>query len=144
MTRYTSCCFFVLLFMFASFSQASEQELAAKLDSFLYGASVNDPSVHDDFWHADLVYTSSAGDRFGKTSLMQGVEDAGMIKESEVTTWYSADQVHIRLFGDVAQLDFRLVSRTGDTTQYYLNSGTFVRQNGDWRAINWHATKAGE
>jgi hypothetical protein len=40
---------------------------------------------------------------------------------------------------------FRLVATTvhGDTTEVadYLNSGTFLKRTGQWRVVNWQATK---
>lgn len=121
---------------------STEQQLQDKLQAFLYGASINDADVHNDFWHSDLIYTSSGGDRFGKAELMQGVRETGPVAESEVSTWYSAEDVKIRIYADVAVLTFTLVGKNGEHTQHYLNSGTFVSEKGEWQAVNWHATKA--
>lgn len=120
------------------------QQLTTRLEHFLTGASVNDAAVHDDFWHQNLTYTSSSGQRFGKEQLMQGVREAGSVAESDVTTWYSAENVSVRRFDNVAILNFTLVATTDENVQYYLNSGTFVHQNGKWQAINWQATKAAD
>lgn len=133
-----------LLFILPLSATATEQQLRQRLDAFLLGASINDAEVHNDFWHSDLTYTSSAGTRFGKAELMQGVREAGPVEESEVSTWYGAEDVDIRIFDGFAILTFKLVGKTGEFTEYYLNSGTFVSENGRWQAINWHATKAAE
>jgi hypothetical protein len=123
---------------------ATEQQLLKQLDTFLYGASINDADVHNDFWHSDLIYTSSAGTRFGKAELMQGVRETGPVAESEVSTWYGAEDVNIRIFDNVAILTFTLVGKTAEHKEHYLNSGTFVMEDGKWQAINWHATKAAD
>ena len=39
---------------------------------------------------------------------------------------------------------FRLVGKTGGdspSTQYFLNTGTFLKRNREWRAVAWQATK---
>ncbi|WP_062483664.1 nuclear transport factor 2 family protein [Lacimicrobium alkaliphilum] len=133
-----------LLFILPLTANATEQQLLQRLDAFLYGASINDAEIHNDFWHSDLIYTSSAGTRFGKAELMQGVRETGPVEESAVSTWYGAEDVNIRIFDNVALLTFKLVGKTDELTEYYLNSGTFVRENGKWQAINWHATKAAD
>ena len=48
----------------------------------------------------------------------------------------------MRPYGEMAALTFRLVARAADgTTQFYRNSGTFLRRAGKWQAITWQATK---
>jgi ketosteroid isomerase-like protein len=119
------------------------QELTDLLRHFLDGASRNDPAVHERFWSDDLVYTRSAGVRVAKAEILEGLRaGAGTLDEPPVT--YSAEDVRIRQYGDTAVVAFRLVGRTGGehpTTTYYLNTGTFVKQGGEWRAVAWQATR---
>jgi len=117
--------------------------LTALLHAFLAGASRNDPMAHDRFWSEQLVYTSSAGTRFGKAEIMQGLdgEDEGdpMV--------YSAEEIRIQQFGDTAVVAFRLVARpleAESTPTQYFNTGTFVREQGRWQAVAWQATKIPE
>ncbi len=119
----------------------STAALRSLLDTFLAGATVNDAAVHDRFWADDLVYTSSAGARFGKAEIMAGLEDSGAT-EAEIPT-YGARDVNIRVFGDTAVLTFTLVASAdnGESDRFY-NSGVFRKQDGQWRAIVWHATVA--
>ena len=45
---------------------------------------------------------------------------------------------------DTAVVAFRLVGKPageGGPALYYLNTGTFVRRDGEWRAVAWQATK---
>ncbi len=121
--------------------RASREQLAQTLELFLRGASNNDAQIHDDFWHPDLVYTSSSGTRFGKAELMRSVRSAEPSQQSGPS--YSAEAVDIRLYGDVAVLAFTLVAAgAGDAPeQRYFNTGTFKRVRNSWQAVAWQATK---
>ena len=115
-------------------------ELTALLAEFLDGATRNDAAIHNKYWADELIYTSSGGTRFGKAELMQGVTSRGMLKADEIDTVYSSEDVRIMQYGDTAVVAFVLVGRSGADTKRYLNSGTFVRKNGQWQAVNWQAT----
>ena len=57
---------------------------------------------------------------------------------------YSAEDVRIQQYGDTAIVAFRLVGKAaGDNpeAQYFLNTGTFLKRNGEWRAVAWQATQ---
>jgi ketosteroid isomerase-like protein len=121
-------------------------ELEALLREFLAGASRNDVRVHDRFWSDDLVYTGSSGlRRVGKKEVLEGVRSAPAPRPGDPTTAYGAEQVRVRQFGDTAVVDFQLVGTTqrGETTEIarYLNTGTFLKRNGTWKAVAWQATK---
>ena len=115
-------------------------ELRALLSEFLDGATRNDASIHNKYWADELIYTSSGGTRFGKAELMQSVSSRGLLKPDEIETVYSSEDVRIMQYGDTAVVAFVLVGRSGVETKRYLNSGTFVRKNGHWQAVNWQAT----
>lgn len=115
-------------------------DLTALLAEFLDGATRNDDAIHNKYWADELIYTSSGGTRFGKAELMQGVTSRGMLKPEEIDTVYSSEDVRIMQYGDTAVVAFVLVGRSGEDTKRYLNSGTFVRKNGQWQAVNWQAT----
>lgn len=134
----------ILLLLSPLAAKATEQQLLNKLDAFLFGASINDASVHNTFWHEDLVYTSSGGTRFGKAELMKGVRETGAVDKSEVTTWFSSKNVEVRLYDHLAIVNFKLVAKTDEGEKYYLNSGTFIKENDQWQAVNWQATKAAD
>jgi hypothetical protein len=129
-------------------AHSATSELKQLLHEFLEGASVNDAHMHDRFWAEDLIYTSSSGRRFGKKEIMEGLcNTAGNQAESALTS-YSAENIQIRMYGNMAVVAFRLVGRTetakGMQTSHFLNSGTFVKRNGLWKVVNWQATKAAE
>ncbi len=117
-------------------------EIRMLLDAFLEGAGTGSYAIHDRFWAESLIYTSSAGLRFGKAEIMNGLNpDAGESTEPDLI--YSADDVRIEVFGDTAILAFRLVATeaaTGDVTTF-LNSGTFLSIEGEWRVVLWQATR---
>jgi hypothetical protein len=115
-------------------------DLTSLLDTFLQGASRNDAVIHDKYWADELIYTSSNGSRFGKMQLMQGVNSRGLLAPADIDTVYSSEDVRILQYGDTAVVAFVLVGKTENETKRYLNSGTFIKRNGQWQAVNWQAT----
>ena len=118
-------------------------QLTLLLNEFLAGASVNDVAVHERFWAEDLVYTSSGGERYGKQEILDGLraEDA---EAAEPAVVYSAEDIRIRLYDDMAVVAFRLLGTAqGEPAEVaqYLNTGTFQKHEGEWRAVAWQATK---
>jgi hypothetical protein len=117
-------------------------ELTALLEYFLDGASRNDVAVHDRFWAEELIYTRSVGVRTDKAEIIAGLKQGP--DPAEPPTQYSAEDIRIRKFGDTAIVAFRLVGQVGGDkpeTLRYLNTGTFLRRNGEWRAVAWQATR---
>ncbi|UHQ54821.1 MULTISPECIES: nuclear transport factor 2 family protein [Microbulbifer] len=121
--------------------------LDKQLDNFL--AATHKKQAHQRFWAEDLVYTSSSGARFGKETILQGFEGQ---EQQPATAAYRAEDVDIRLFGDTAVVAFRLVAeeraqpdagdKPGDSAPTsYFNTGTFVKRDGEWRAVAWQATR---
>jgi hypothetical protein len=145
----------ILLFVFLSLicsgpavAQSPAPDAAALtelLNEFLAGAGRNDAAIHDRFWADDLIYTSSSGRRIGKSDIMRDVRAAPASKPDDPKTVYSAEDVRIQQYGDTAIVAFRLVGTTtksGATeVSKYLNTGTFLRRGGKWRAVSWQATK---
>ncbi len=122
--------------------EADKAEIRELLDRFLEGASTNDAEMHDRFWSDDLIYTSSAGERYGKSTIMEGMENGSQPDLDEPTPAYSAEEVQINLYGDTAVLAFKLVAETeADDRDEFWNTGTLVRQDGEWRTVAWQATK---
>ena len=134
---------FVVSICLSSGALASDKDvIEAKLHAFLAASSTE--AAHAEFWADDLVYTSSNGTRFGKAEIMAGFENAEP-SDAPPTTAYSAADVDIRMYGDMAVVAFKLVgaptdSASGAKTMYYYNTGTFLQRDGNWQAIAWQAT----
>ncbi|WP_444893018.1 nuclear transport factor 2 family protein [Microbulbifer sp. TRSA001] len=104
------------------------------------GRAATDSLAHQRFWAEDLVYTSSGGKRFGKSEIMQGMQTS---PSESVTTSYTAEEIDIRLLGDTAIIAFKLSANDSskDEQSYYFNTGTFIKREGEWRALAWQATR---
>ena len=132
-------CFAILLSGPASASDY--EDLTAMLGDFL--ATSDEQASHASFWADDLIYTSSAGLRFGKPEIMEGFD--GSETDDEPPMVYSGEDVDIRIFGDTAVVAFKLVGTptdkaTVDDVLYYFNTGTFLRRRGVWQVVAWQAT----
>jgi hypothetical protein len=117
---------------------ADTQRLVALLHEFMAGASVNDVGVHQRFWDDELVYTSSAGTRFGKAEILAGLADRG----DSTGPVYAAEEIDVRLHGSIAVITFLLVARhADDRREHFYNTGVFRLRDGEWRAVTWQATR---
>ena len=118
--------------------------LTRLLNDFLAGASRDDAATHERFWAEPLVYTGSGGRRIGKADIMKDVRAPATTPASPPTT-YTAEDVRIQQYGDTAIVAFRLVATTQRDgpaqVRSFLNTGTFRKQDGAWRAVAWQATR---
>ena len=75
---------------------------------------------------------------------MKEVHEEGPLKPGDETTVFSAEDIRIQQYGDTAIVAFRLVGTTDkagkQTVNNYLNTGTFLKRDGKWRAVAWQAT----
>jgi len=120
-------------------------ELTRLLKEFLDGASRNDAAVHDRFWAEDLIYTGSSGRRIGKADIMRDQRSPRAPRSEDSSTTYSAEDIRIQQYENTAIVAFRLVAvtkREGNSeTSSFLNSGTFLKRDGKWKAVSWQATR---
>jgi hypothetical protein len=113
------------------------ESLGALLQEFL--ANADRRAAHERFWDEDLVYTSSSGTRFGKAEILAGLSDDGSAADGPV---YSAREVDIRPYGEMAVVAFRLVATAADgSEESYFNTGTFLCGERGWQAVAWQATR---
>ncbi|MEM8548561.1 MAG: nuclear transport factor 2 family protein [Pseudomonadota bacterium] len=124
----------------------SRAALTTLLKEFLYEASYGRRAVHERFWHDDLVYTSSRGTRTDKPSILASMETGDA--NAEPAQIFSGDNIQITVIEDMAIVAFRLIATPNpdaevpaEATVYYFNTGTFVFQDSEWRAIAWQATR---
>ncbi|MGM0526597.1 MAG: nuclear transport factor 2 family protein [Pseudomonadota bacterium] len=127
----------------ASAQSELKQQLTETIEQFLYGASINDPQAHAEFWADGLTYTSSRGSRYDKNTLMRGLRGVEANNPENVNTWYGADDIEIKPLGEAVIVNFTLTSATdGEVTDRFYNTGVFVYRDDRWQAINWNATVA--
>lgn len=123
------------------------QELTQLLKNFLDGASRNDVAAHDRFWADDLIYTRSAGMQVGKAEILANAR-MGPHAAGAVPTAYSAEDIRVQQYGDTAVVAFRLLGAMGSGPEavvtQFLNTGTFVKRNSEWRAVAWQSTRVPE
>lgn len=124
----------------AADSGQDEAELTEMLHQFL-GAS-GERETHVNFWADDLVYTSSNGTRFGKADILAGFEETDEEESDEPAMAYKGEDVKVQVFGTTAIVTFRLVGTPDDGSEAknFFNTGTFLKRDGEWRAVAWQAT----
>lgn len=143
--KVTTLCLTCFLLLPAAQLLADEKAvLTDLLSEFLDGATRNDPAIHNKYWAEELIYTSSAGKRFGKVELMASVSGRGELKPQDISMRYSSEDLQILQYGEMAVVAFTLVGQSDTETLRFLNSGTFVKRNGQWQAVNWQATRLAE
>lgn len=141
MKRIFQLCAVALLLTSGSAFAGDADEIIGMLNEFL--ENTYKASAHERFWADDLIYTSSRGTRTTKAEIMasfDGVEDAG---ENEPVPVYSAEEVQLKSYGTTAIVAFKLVGTPPDDSpvEYYFNTGTFLKRDGEWRVVAWQATK---
>ena len=126
----------------------TRSDIAALLTTFLTPAVNNTAAGHERFWADDLVYTSSAGKVMSKRDIVKSfaeepkAEAGNAAKPGPV---FTAEDILVRAYGDMAALTFRLVEHDQDgKISYFRNSGTFLLRNGKWQAITWQATRVAD
>ena len=148
MTRVIHVLALALAVLFMQSAAASDvEEITALLQDFL--ANSHNEAAHERFWAEDLVYSSSAGLRFGKAEIMEGFASSGGESDEadeEPGVTYAGEDVDVRIYGDTAVVAFKLVGTPTDSTSeaevlYYFNTGTFLKRDGVWRVVAWQATK---
>lgn len=126
---------------------SSAKEVTALLREFLDAAGRGDAAVFEKFFADDVIYTRATGVVINKTDIMQGLGNLRPTAENKTT--YSGEDVTVNQYGDTAVVAFRLVARADHSdgrieTNYYRNTGTFLRRSGRWQVVAWQATKISE
>jgi hypothetical protein len=128
-------------------------DITALLHDFLNPENNAKPEWHAKFWADDLVYTSSSGEVRNKQQILEDVRGAARADEQERAAGktpaagpvFTAEDILVRPYGNMAALTFRLVGRNPDgKTAQYRNSGLFLWRNGKWQAVTWQATRMPE
>src|SRR5262249_22777741 len=96
-----------------SSAERTRAEITAMLNSFLTPPAKNTAAGHERFWADDLVYTSSTGKVMSKADILKSIAEdakAGAGKTAEPGPVFTAEDVLVRPYGDMAALTFRLVA----------------------------------
>lgn len=140
----------ILILPFTVFAQNQTEEeiLESMLHEFLQGASENDVNAHIRFWSDDLIYTSAMAERFGKEEILSDYGERVEQPDNLLPDYY-ADEIEIRVYGDAAIVAFRLKAyiplETGGSEELkYYNTGTFLKEMDEWKAVAWHVTRITE
>ena len=122
---------------------STSAELKKLLHEFLEAAGRSDKAVFDRFFADDLIYTRSAGVTITKADIMKSLNEPP--KPDDPKSTYSADDITVRDYGNMAVVNFRLIQHVEDrgkkATNYYRNTGTFLKHNGRWQAVAWQSTR---
>lgn len=125
----------LLVVSYSANANSAKQEVTDTVNHFL--ATVSAKATHQAFWAEDLIYTSSSGERFGKSKIVDGMKD-GAVQEG--VSPYSADDLTVRFHGDTAVVTFKLVFNDGESVKNYFNTGVLIKRDNRWQAVTWQAT----
>lgn len=121
--------------------QVTARHIEQLVRDFLRNVPKNDPKVFQEFFADDVIYTRSAGVTVNKAEILKNI---GVRAANEPEATYEADDVTVHPYGNMAVINFRLVQHNGAQTNYFRNTGTFLKRHGQWQAVAWQATKAAE
>lgn len=119
-----------------------EQQLIQMVHDFLAAVPKRDPQVFNNFFADDVIYTRSAGTTVDKSEILRNI---GVRAVNEPQATYAGDDFTVHLYGDAAVVNFRLIQHNEkdgkQETNYFRNTGTFLKRNGKWQVVAWHATQ---
>jgi Domain of unknown function (DUF4440) len=117
-------------------------ELVRMVRDFLAAVPKGERQVFDSFFADDVIYTRSAGVTVDKAEILRNI-DVRAANEPGAT--YEADNFLVHTYGEMAIVNFRLVqhnNRAGkQETNFFRNTGTFLKRNGKWQVVAWQATR---
>ena len=124
------------------------QELTVLLHEFMDAAGRGERAVFDKFFADDVIYTRATGAVITKADIMASLQKGASPANGEKTS-YSASDITVHEYGEMAIVAFRLEGRTEGSDgkvvmAHYRNTGTFLRRAGHWQAVAWQATKISE
>jgi hypothetical protein len=118
------------------------QQLIQMVRDFLAAVPKGDPQVFNNFFADDVIYTRSAGVTVDKSEILHNI---GVRAVNEPQATYEGDDFTVHLYGDAAVVNFRLIQHNEkdgkQETNYFRNTGTFLKRNGKWQVVAWQATR---
>jgi ketosteroid isomerase-like protein len=117
--------------------QGTAKQIEQLVRDFLANVPKNDPSIFQEFFADDVIYTRAAGVTVTKADILKNI-DVRAANSPQAT--YAAEDVTVHPYGKMAVINFRLIQYNGPQTNYFRNTGTFLKRNGKWQAVAWQAT----
>jgi ketosteroid isomerase-like protein len=122
--------------------KATIQQVTQMVQQFLAAVPKGERQTFDNFFADDVIYTRSTGVTVTKADIIKNID---VRAANEPTATFSADDITVHPYGNMAVVNFRLIMSTEDSgkTQatYFRNTGTFLKRNGKWQVVAWQATK---
>jgi ketosteroid isomerase-like protein len=113
------------------------------LRDFLAAVAHGDKKVFEKFFADDVIYTSSTGVMMDKSEVMRTI---GAHAENGSKATYRAEDITVHPYESTVVVNFRMVMDDENDgqcqTAYFRNTGTFLKRNGEWQVVAWHATSA--
>ena len=124
---------------------AVSQQITQMVRDFLAAVARGDRQVFDNFFADDVIYTRAAGVTVDKGEILRNIAVRAM---NEPKATYEADDFTVHPYRDMAVVNFRLAQHNEkdgkQETNYFRNTGTFLKRNGKWQAVAWQATRVPE
>jgi hypothetical protein len=124
---------------------AVSRQLTQMVRDFLAAVPKGSRQVFDAFFADDVIYTRAAGVTVDKSEILKNIERRA-VHEPKAT--YEADNFTVHAYDHMAVVNFRLVQHNEkdgkQETNYFRNTGTFLRRNGQWQVVAWQATQVPE
>ncbi len=117
---------------------AAVKQVTQRVRDFLANVPRNDPKIFEDFFADDVIYTRAVGVTVNRVEILKNIN---VRAASEPQATYDADDFTVHPYGETAVVNFRLIQHDGAQTNYFRNTGTFLKRNGRWQAVAWQATR---
>lgn len=121
---------------------ATSRQLTQMVHDFLAAVPRGDRQVFEAFFADDVIYTRSAGMTVDKNEILRNI---GVRATNEPNATYEADDFTVHPYGTVAIVNFRLIQHNQQDgkkeTNYFRDTGTFLKRNGKWQVVAWQATR---
>jgi len=120
----------------------TSQQITQMVRDFLAAVPRGERQIFDTFFADDVIYTRSAGVTVDKNEILKNI---GVRAANEPNATYEADDFTVHPYGSMAVVNFRLIQHNEQDgkkeTNYFRNTGTFLKRNGKWQVVAWQATK---
>ena len=135
---------------YLSLAQSAQQhgddskELVAVIQRFLSEVPANRRETYDRFFADDVIYTRNSGQVVTKKDILAGT---GNPSAERANATFTGEGFRVQQYGEMAVVNFKLVMHPNDPSaamRLFRNTGTFLRRNGQWRAVAWQATPIAE